>query len=181
MKIIETGLIGLIIIELVVFGDDRGWFAESYSRKTFAEHGLNYDFVQDNHSYSKQKGTLRGLHVQLEPKAQTKLFRCTRGSVLDVAVDLRQNSPTYKKWFSVKLDTAEKMVLIPKGFAHGFLTLMNDTEVQYKTDEFYSSEHDRSIRYDDSELNIDWNVAAPILSQKDANAPYLNESDVSFL
>ncbi|MCL2089603.1 MAG: dTDP-4-dehydrorhamnose 3,5-epimerase [Oscillospiraceae bacterium] len=181
MKITQTGINNLLIIEFAKHGDGRGWFSESYSKKTFEEHGLYYDFVQDNHSYSKEKGTLRGLHFQLDPKSQTKLFRCIQGAVLDVAVDLRKSSPTYKQWFSIELDTPERALLVPKGFAHGFLTLTEDVQVQYKTDDFYSREHDRSIRYDDPDIGVEWKISDPILSEKDLNAPNLKESDVNFL
>lgn len=181
MKIVQTFINGLIIIEPTVFGDHRGWFFESYSKENLKANGIKCEFVQDNHSYSSQKGTLRGLHFQLSPRAQTKLVRCTRGSILDVAVDLRKGSPTYKQWISVQL-TAEnkKQLLIPKGFAHGFLTLTNDVEVQYKTDEYYAPEYDRGIAYNDKELSVNWGIEDPILSEKDKNAPMLCDSDINF-
>ncbi|MCR1809491.1 dTDP-4-dehydrorhamnose 3,5-epimerase, partial [Haploplasma modicum] len=143
MKKIETGINDLFIIEPNVFGDNRGWFTESYNKESFKKIGINIDFIQDNHSYSKEKGVLRGLHLQTNPKAQTKLVRCTKGKILDVAVDLRRNSPTYLKHFAVELSEENKLqLLIPKGFAHGFVTLTSDVEVQYKVDEYYSKEHD---------------------------------------
>jgi dTDP-4-dehydrorhamnose 3,5-epimerase len=144
--------------------------------------GINITFVQDNHSKSEKKGTLRGLHFQNEPMAQTKLVRCSRGALLDVAVDLRSGSPTYKKWFSIELtEENKKQLLVPKGFAHGFLTLEDNTEIQYKTDNFYSKEHDRSIRYDDPEISVNWGFANElILAEKDLNAPCLKDSDVNF-
>ncbi len=171
----------VLIIEPKVFGDHRGWFTETYSRKTLEELGLKVDFVQDNHSFSASKGTLRGLHFQLDPKAQTKLVRCTSGRILDVAVDLRKGSPTYKEWVAVELSSDNKrQLLIPKGFAHGFLALTGNVEVQYKVDEYYAPELDRSVRFDDPEIGIHWGIENPILSDKDRNAPLLRDSDVNF-
>lgn len=182
MNIIKTELEGVLILEPKVFGDNRGWFMESFSDKVFKEQGLNINFVQDNHSYSAIKGTLRGLHFQNNPMAQTKLVRCTRGKILDVVVDIRKGSPTYKKWIAVELSQEnKKQLLIPKGFAHGFATLTDDVEVQYKVDEYYSKEHDRSIRFDDPEIGIDWGIENPILSDKDKNAPLLKDSDCNFI
>jgi dTDP-4-dehydrorhamnose 3,5-epimerase len=181
MNIIKTKIKEVVIIEPKVFGDHRGWFTETYSNEKFKEHGLNNNFIQDNHSFSSQKGTLRGLHFQLNPKAQTKLVRCTKGKILDVAVDLRIESPTYKMWVSVELtEENKKMLYIPKGFAHGFVTLVNDTEVQYKVDEYYSPENDRSIKYDDPDIGVIWGYDSPILSVKDLNAPLLKEIDINF-
>jgi dTDP-4-dehydrorhamnose reductase/dTDP-4-dehydrorhamnose 3,5-epimerase len=181
MNIVKTNVEDVIIIEPKVFGDHRGWFTETYSKEKFKEHGVEIDFIQDNHSFSAQKNTLRGLHFQLNPKAQTKLVRCTKGKILDVAVDLREGSPTYKKWIAVELtEENKKQLLIPKGFAHGFLTLTNDVEVQYKVDEYYSPENDRSIRFDDPDIGVIWRVDSPILSDKDLNAPLLKESDINF-
>lgn len=181
MNIIKTDIEDVIIIEPKVFGDHRGWFTETYSKEKFNDLGVHIDFIQDNHSFSAQKGTLRGLHFQLNPKAQTKLVRCTKGKILDVAVDLREGSPTYKKWVAVELtEENKKQLLIPKGFAHGFLSLTDDVEVQYKVDEYYSPENDRSIRFDDSEINVNWGVEDPILSEKDLKAPTLSESDANF-
>lgn len=181
MNIVKTNVEDVIIIEPKVFGDHRGWFTETYSKEKFKEHGVEIDFIQDNHSFSAQKGTLRGLHFQLNPKAQTKLVRCTKGKVLDVAVDLREGSPTYKKWIAVELtEENKKQLLIPKGFAHGFLTLTNDVEVQYKVDEYYSPENDRSIRYDDPEIGVAWGIEDPILSEKDLNAPMLEDCSINF-
>ena len=181
MHIVKTNIEDVLIIEPEVFGDHRGWFTETYSKGKFKEFGIDIDFIQDNHSFSAQKGTLRGLHFQLNPKAQTKLVRCTKGKILDVAVDLREGSPTYKKWVAVELtEENKKQLLIPKGFAHGFLTLTDDVEVQYKVDEYYSPENDRSIRYDDPEIGVDWGIEAPILSEKDLNAPLLKDSNINF-
>ncbi len=182
MKIVETKIEGVVIVEPQVFGDQRGWFSETYSKVKIKELGIDYDFVQDNQSMSAQKGTLRGLHFQNNPKAQTKLIRCTQGAILDVAVDIRSGSPTYKQWISVEL-TAEnhKQLLIPKGFAHGFVTLTDNVEVQYKVDEYYAPECDRSIRFDDPELGVDWGIVEPILSDKDLNALLLKDSDDNFI
>ncbi|HOX41379.1 MAG TPA: dTDP-4-dehydrorhamnose 3,5-epimerase [bacterium] len=181
MKLTQTKLQGVVIIETDVFGDQRGWFTESYTKKKFDDLGVVANFVQDNHSMSAEKGTLRGLHFQLDPKAQNKLIRCTKGAVLDVAVDLRKGSPTYKQWVSVELSAENKLQLfIPKGFGHGFVALEANTEFQYKVDEYYSAGHDRSIRFDDPEIGIDWGIDSPILSEKDKNAPLLKDSDVNF-
>jgi len=181
MNIIKTDIEDVIIIEPKVFGDHRGWFTETYSKEKFKEFGIDIDFIQDNHSLSAQKGTLRGLHFQLNPKAQTKLVRCTKGEILDVAVDLRKGSSTYKQWVGVVLsEDNKKQLLIPKGFAHGFLTLTDNVEVQYKVDEYYAPECDRSIRFDDPEIGVDWGIENPILSEKDLKAPLLKNSDVDF-
>jgi len=181
MNIIKTDIEDVFIIEPKVFGDYRGWFAETYSKVKFKELGLDIDFIQDNHSMSAQKGTLRGLHFQINPKAQAKLVRCTKGKILDVAVDLRKGSSTYKQWVGVELSCEnKKQLLIPKGFAHGFLTLTDNVEVQYKVDEYYVPENDRSIRFDDPEIGVDWGVKEPILSEKDTKAPLFKDSDVDF-
>ena len=176
MQVTKTNLEGVLILEPKVFGDARGWFMESWSARKFEAAGLIFDFVQDNQSYSAHKGTLRGLHYQTAPFAQTKLVRCTRGKLLDVAVDIREGSETFAKWIAVEL-TAEnkKQLLIPRGFAHAFLTLTDDVEVQYKTDNFYAPNCDGNIRWDDSEIGIDWPFAPTILADKDANAPTLRQ------
>jgi len=181
MNVIKTDLEGVLIIEPQVFGDNRGWFMETYSKSKLQELGIDAEFVQDNHSFSAQKGTLRGIHFQNEPAAQAKLIRCTQGSVLDVAVDLRKGSPTYKKWVSIELSAEnKKMFFIPKGFGHGFMTLEDNTEFQYKVDDYYSKENDRSIKYNDPEIGVDWGQVEPVLSEKDKSAPLLKNSDVNF-
>ena len=181
MNVIETKLPGVVIVEPQVFGDHRGWFMESWSKKTMADNGLNVTFVQDNQSYTARKGTLRGIHFQQYPMAQTKLVRVTRGAVMDVAVDLRKDSPTYRQWVAVELSAENrKQLLIPQGFGHAFLTLTDDVEFVYKCDNFYSKEHDRNIRFDDPELGVEWGIAEPILSEKDAAAPFLKDSDCNF-
>jgi len=181
MHIIKTDVLDVYIIEPHIFGDHRGWFMESYSQRVLEEAGLHYTFVQDNHSYSAQKGTLRGLHFQNGDAAQAKLVRCTRGAVLDVAVDLRKGSPTYKKWVAVELSAENKrQLLIPRGFAHGFVTLTDDVEFLYKADNFYNRPAERSVLWNDPELGIDWGVKNPIIAEKDAKASLLKDSDVDF-
>lgn len=181
LKITDTNFKGLKIIETDLHCDNRGWFTESYTKNRFVENGVDVEFVQDNQSYSAKKGTLRGIHFQNNQKAQTKIIRCTRGAIIDTVVDLRKGSDTYKKWFSIELSAENrKQLLIPKGFGHAFLTITDDVEVQYKVDEYYSKEHDRSIRFDDPEIGIEWGIEDPILSEKDLNAPLLKDSDVNF-
>ena len=181
MKIIPTTIKEVLIIESDVFEDHRGWFVETYNKKKLAELGISADFVQDNCSFSKTKGVLRGLHFQNQPHSQAKLIACTKGVALDVAVDLRRNSPTYKKWVSVELtEMNRKQLLIPRGFAHGFLALTDNTEIRYKMDNFYDKESDRSIRFDDPEIGIIWGNDNPVLSEKDRNAPVLKDSDINF-
>ncbi|WP_144555429.1 dTDP-4-dehydrorhamnose 3,5-epimerase [Bacillus sp. X1(2014)] len=182
MKIVESSLPGVLIIEPKVFGDHRGWFTETYNETIFKEAGIHINFVQDNQSFSAAKGTLRGLHYQLNPKAQTKLVRCTRGSIFDVAVDIRKGSPTFGKWFGLKL-TAEnkKQLLIPKGFAHGFMTLTDDVEVQYKVDELYAPDCDRGIIWNDPAIGIEWPIEiSPVLSTKDEKAPLFADAENNF-
>jgi len=182
MQSIQTSLPGVLIIEPQVFGDHRGYFMETYSVNTFLQLGIDQVFVQDNQSFTAQKGTLRGLHFQNNPMSQAKLVRVTKGAVLDVAVDLRKGSPHYCKWVSVELSAENKrMLLIPKGFAHGFLTLTDNVEFVYKVDNFYSKECDRSIRFDDPQIGVDWGIAHPFLSNKDLDAPSLSQSDCNFL
>lgn len=180
-KRVETGIKDLIVIEPTVFGDNRGFFMESYSKKDFSQIGLDVEFVQDNHSKSK-KGVLRGLHFQTQ-YVQGKLVRVTAGSVLDVAVDLRKDSSTFGKYFLVEL-TAEnkKMFYIPPGFAHGFLTLEDNTEFQYKCTDYYASEFDSGVLWNDSDIDIDWNfekyglsIDEILLSDKDKKQQTLKE------
>ena len=185
MKKIETKIPGVVIIEPDIHGDHRGYFMETYSTSYFHELGIDNVFVQDNMSFTAKKGTLRGLHFQNDPMAQAKLVSCTKGTVIDVAVDIRKGSPTYKQWVAVELsEENKKMFFIPRGFAHGFLTLTDNVEFRYKVDNLYSKEHDRGIRYDDPSVNVDWggllNGIEPILSDKDKNGPTLDESDCNF-
>lgn len=156
---------------------------ETYSESKFKEKGISLNFVQDNQSFSATKGTLRGLHFQLDPKAQTKLVRCTQGSIFDVAVDIRKGSPSYGKWFGVELSADnKKQLLIPKGFAHGFMTLTENVEVQYKCDELYAPECDGGILWNDPSIGIKWPIdVVPVLSAKDENAPLLKDSDLNFI
>lgn len=182
MKFTKTNLDGVIIVEPTVFGDHRGWFMETYNESIFFEKGINIKFVQDNQSFSAAKGTLRGLHYQLNPKAQTKLVRCTRGAIYDVAVDIQKGSPTYGQWFGIELtEQNKKQLLIPKGFAHGFMTLTENVEVQYKVDELYAPEYDRGIIWNDPTIGIKWPMDInPILSGKDEKAPVLNDAENNF-
>lgn len=183
MKKIETKLEGVFIIEPQVFGDHRGYFMEIWSKRDFEELGLHYDFVQDNQSFSAQKGTLRGIHFQNAPMAQAKLVRVTKGAVLDVAVDLRKGSPTYKEWIAVELSADNKrMLMIPRGFGHGFKTLTDDVEFVYKCDNQYSKEYDRAIRYNDPSIGVEWGqVNDELLSLKDTLSPLLADSDCNFV
>lgn len=181
MKITELELPGVKIIEPKVFKDYRGYYMESYSSRTLSQNNIELVFVQDNHLLSLKANTIRGIHFQNSPKAQTKLLRCTSGSILDVVIDLRKNSPTYKKHISIILKAQDKkQILIPKGFGHACMALEDNTEVQYKVDELYEVEYDRAIAWNDPELNIDWGIEVPIVSSKDANAPLLKNSDVNF-
>ena len=181
MKITKTKLDGVVIIEPDVFGDNRGFFMESWSQRRMEEAGLFYNFVQDNHSLSTVKGTLRGIHFQKGDKAQAKLVRCVRGAVLDVAVDLRHDSPTYKQWEAVVLsEENKKQLLIPRGFGHGFLTLTDEVEFLYKADNYYAPEAEGGIRWDDPDIGIDWGIVNPILSDKDNENPYLKDLEVLF-
>lgn len=180
MKFIETELGGVYIVEPVVFGDNRGFFMESWSRREFENAGLFYDFVQDNHSLSV-KNTLRGIHFQQGDKAQAKLVRCVRGAVLDVAVDLRPGSASYKKWVAVELSGENKrQLLIPRGFGHGFLTLSDSAEFLYKTDNPYAPEAEGGIRWNDPELNIHWGIEQPLLSDKDKANPLLRDANTGY-
>lgn len=171
MKITPTKLQGVLLLEPRRFGDARGWFCETWSQRDLSAAGLQLNFVQDNHSYSRAAGTLRGLHYQAPPHAQDKLVRCTRGAVLDVVVDVRRGSASYGQWLAERLSAENgHQILVPKGFLHGFVTLEADTELQYKCTGLYAPEADGAVRWDS--LGIDWGLSqAPILSPKDAAAP----------
>ncbi len=174
MHVEETGLSGLVVLTPRRFGDARGFFSETWNRGTMTAAGLTYDFVQDNHSVSEQAGTVRGLHFQAPPRAQAKLVRCGRGALFDVAVDLRQWSSTYGHWFGIELSFDNgKQLMIPAGFAHGFVTRTPDTEVIYKCTDMYAPETEGALRFDDPDLAIDWGLGelSPVLSEKDAAAP----------
>ncbi len=176
MELIPTEIPEVIIIKPDIFGDDRGYFFESFHEEKFAGFGIKGSFIQDNES-SSQKNVLRGLHYQLEPFAQSKLVRVIRGAVLDVAVDIRQNSPTFGKWVSMELTAENKWICwIPAGFAHGFVTLEDNTIFTYKCTAFYNKASEASIRWNDPELNIDWGLNNPLLSEKDNMAPLLKEA-----
>ena len=180
MNFIATEIPEVKIIEPDVFGDHRGYFFETWSENKYKE--LDFIPCQDNESFTAKKGTLRGLHFQQSPMAQAKIVRVVSGAVLDVAVDLRKGSPTYKKWVAVELSAENKrQFFIPRGFAHGFLTLTDNVTFCYKVDNLYSKECDRSIRFDDSEIGVEWGVSDPILSEKDLNAPLLKDSDCNFV
>ena len=176
-----TGLDGVLEIVPAKFGDARGFFSETYNAARLAKSGIDLTFVQDNHSLSARRGVLRGLHYQLAPRAQDKLVRVVRGAIFDVAVDIRRGSPTFGQWVGVEL-SAEKwnQLLVPKGFAHGFVTLTENTEVIYKVTDYYSPEHDRSIRYDDPDIAIDWPIPTGDLqlSDKDLSASPLADAEV---
>jgi dTDP-4-dehydrorhamnose 3,5-epimerase len=172
MKFTETPLKGACVIDMEPRGDDRGWFARFFCEREFEQHGLCHNLVQINNSFSKYKGTLRGLHYQLAPKGEDKVVRCLRGAFLDVIVDVRPDSPTFLQHFSIEL-TAEnrRMLFVPKGFAHGFFTLTDDTEAFYLVTEFYSPQHERGLRYNDPRLGIRWPFAPTVISDKDLKHP----------
>ena len=181
MQIDTTALPDVLILTQRRFGDARGWFMESWNARRMAEAGLDLPWVQDNHSFSAAKGTLRGLHFQSPPRAQDKLVRCTRGAILDVAVDIRAGAPTYGNWVAVELSADNgRQLFVPKGFLHGFVTLMDNTEVQYKCTDLYAPENDGAVRWDDPALGIDWGVTVPVLSDKDARAPLLADIGTPF-
>ncbi len=181
MRVIETEIEGVVIIEPDVYQDERGYFLETFREDKFRKLvGIDVDFVQDNESLSR-KFVLRGLHYQIPPMAQAKLVRVVKGAILDVAVDLRRTSPTFGKWVMVELNEENKrQIFIPRGFAHGFLSLRDGTIVSYKVDNYYSPQHDRGIRFDDPDVGIDWkyDVKEFILSSKDLSLPYLREAEV---
>ena len=173
MQIEKTSLPDVLILTPRRFGDARGWFSEVWNKQVLAAHGITYDFVQDNHSYSRDMGTVRGLHFQAPPHAQAKLIRCGRGRVFDVAVDIRKGSPTYGKWVGTELSAeCGCQLLIPAGFLHGFVTRTPDAELLYKCSDVYAPECDGAVRFDDPDLGIDWGIdaATAILSDKDRTA-----------
>ncbi|WP_420861690.1 dTDP-4-dehydrorhamnose 3,5-epimerase [Algirhabdus cladophorae] len=184
MKVEQTQLSGVFILTPNRFGDARGFFSESYSKRVMADAGFDYDFVQDNHSVSAQIGTVRGLHFQSPPHAQDKLVRCGQGALFDVAVDIRKGSPTYGKWVGAEL-TAEngKQLMVPAGFLHGFSTRAPNTEIIYKCTDYYAPECDGAVRFDCPDIGIDWglNGVDAVLSAKDAAAPTLADFDSPFV
>ncbi|MDQ2634765.1 MAG: dTDP-4-dehydrorhamnose 3,5-epimerase [Pseudomonadota bacterium] len=181
IEVRKLELAGVLEITPRRFGDHRGFFSETYNASLLGEAGINLAFIQDNHSLSRTAGVLRGLHYQLPPFAQDKLVRVVRGAILDVVVDIRKSSPTFGVWLGVEV-SAEKwnQILVPKGFAHGFVTLVPDTEVIYKVTERYAPDHERSIRFDDPAIGIDWGISAAdvTLSDKDRKAPLLADAEV---
>lgn len=181
MDIIDTKLKDVYLIEPIVHADQRGFFLESYNANSLTNVGLSYNFIQDNHSLSVEAGVLRGLHYQLSPKAQTKLVRVSSGAIYDVVLDIRKSSPTFGQWSGFILSADNKrQLLVPQGFAHGFCTLVPNTEVLYKVDEYYSPEHDRGILWNDPELGIDWPVSQPTLSDKDSKHPLFKDAENNF-
>jgi dTDP-4-dehydrorhamnose 3,5-epimerase len=181
MEFKKTTLKDAIIIQPKFFKDERGFFVESYSKNKFLENGIDVDFVQDNHSLSVERGVLRGLHFQKNPHAQAKLVRVTRGKVCDVIVDLRKDSPTFRKWEGFELSAENGLILfVPKGFAHAFCTLEENTEFMYKVDDFYAPECDSGIIWNDPALKIDWPIEDPILSEKDSQLKQLKDLELTF-
>lgn len=175
MEIIKTKIPDLLIVKPIVFEDNRGYFFESYNKEKFLKEGIDQNFVQDNESKS-MKGVLRGLHFQAPPFAQGKLVRVMKGAVLDVAVDIRKNAPTYGQWASIVLTESNKMMYwVPPGFAHGFVTLEDNTVFFYKCTNVYNKNSEGSIRWNDPDLNIDWGISDPILSEKDTMSPMFRD------
>lgn len=183
MEITETRIPDVKLLRPKKFGDHRGFFSETYNRRTLADSGIEIDFVQDNHSLSVEKGTIRGLHFQTPPYAQDKLVRVVRGAVLDVAVDLRRESPTYGQWVSARISADEwNQILVPVGFAHGICTLEPDTELIYKVSNYYSPDHDKGLRWNDPDLAIEWPIpeSDAILSDKDRAQPLFADFESPF-
>ncbi|MBN4066866.1 dTDP-4-dehydrorhamnose 3,5-epimerase [Simkania negevensis] len=175
MRFLKTPLNGAYVIELEKMGDERGFFSRLFCHNEFKNNGLDPKVVQANDSYSQEKGSIRGMHYQLSPKAETKLVRCIRGSLYDVIIDLRSESPTFKQWFGVELNAENrKMLFVPRGFAHGFQTLENDTEAFYLVSEFYAPKFERGIRWNDPEFGIKWPTAPTTISDKDSSHPNFN-------
>jgi dTDP-4-dehydrorhamnose 3,5-epimerase len=172
MKFIETGLPGAVIVEIEKLEDQRGFFARTWCKKEFEKHDLDAEMVQANVSFNHSKGTLRGMHYQVEPHGETKLVRCTQGAVYDVIIDLRPGSQTYRRWFGVELSAANyRMLFVPKMFAHGYQTLVDESAVAYQVGQFYTPGSERGIRYDDSAFDIRWPLNVSIISDKDKNWP----------
>ncbi len=164
----ETKLKGSFVITIEKLSDDRGFFGRAWDKKIFDEYGLNSNLVQCNVSRSKKTGTIRGMHYQISPYEESKLIRCTRGKIYDVIIDLRQNSPTFKQWYSVELSSENyRMLYVPEGFGHGFQSLVDDSEIFYQVSQFYTPGSERGIRWDDPVFNIDWPLENKILSEKD--------------
>lgn len=183
MQIEQTALPGVLILTPQRFGDARGFFSESWNRARLAEHGIDLDFVQDNHSLSAAVNTVRGLHFQSPPHAQDKLVRCGRGMLFDVAVDIRKGSPSYGHWVGVELSAENgKQLLVPQGFLHGFATRVPDTEIIYKCTDTYAPDCDGAVRFDDPDIGVDWGLSgSAVLSDKDTVAPLLADFDSPFI
>ncbi|WP_017815623.1 dTDP-4-dehydrorhamnose 3,5-epimerase [Paenibacillus shenyangensis] len=181
MKSTALKLEGAKLLEPIIHGDNRGFFMESYNERVMNELGVHHRFIQDNQSLSVEAGVLRGLHYQLNPKAQTKIIHVISGAIYDVIVDIRQESETFGQWMGFILSTDNKrQLLVPQGFAHGFCTLVANTQVSYKVDQYYSPEHDRGILWNDPAIGIDWPVSEPILSEKDKKHPLLKDAELNF-
>jgi dTDP-4-dehydrorhamnose 3,5-epimerase len=177
MKFNETALKGAFVIEINQLTDERGFFGRSWCKREMEEHGLNGNVVQANTSFSKTKGTLRGMHYQKHPHEETKLIRCTKGAIYDVIVDLRKDSPTYLQWFGIELsETNYKMLYVPEKFAHGFISLTDDAEVTYLVTEFYTPGAEAGLRFNDPKLKIDWPLDVTVISEKDKQHPDFDES-----
>lgn len=177
MKFVPTGLDGAYVIELEKREDDRGFFARAFCVNELGAMGLESTIVQVNNSASRYKGTMRGMHYQLAPKAEVKIVRCIRGALFDVIVDLREGSPTFLKWFGTELSAANRNAMyVPKGFAHGFVTLEDDTEAFCLVTEFYAPDRERGIRFDDPALNIQWPIPPTVVSDKDRSHPDFDEA-----
>ncbi|MCJ8166726.1 dTDP-4-dehydrorhamnose 3,5-epimerase [Pontibacter sp. E15-1] len=176
----ETKLKGAFIIDVKRLEDERGFFGRSYCKREMDEHGLNTNMVQANVSYNKKKGTLRGMHMQVSPYEETKLVRCTRGAIYDVIIDMREDSETYKQWIGVEL-TADKyrMLFVPEGFAHGFITLEDNSDVTYNVTQFYTPGSERGIRWNDPAFNIEWPIAPQVISEKDQEHPDFEEANAT--
>lgn len=184
LEIEQTTLPGVVLLTPRRFGDTRGFFSESWSRVTMYKAGFDLDFVQDNHSLSHEVGTVRGLHFQSPPYAQTKLVRCGRGALFDVAVDVRRGSPTYGRWTGSELTAKNgRQLLVPAGFLHGFITREPDTEIIYKCTEYYAPNYEGAVRFDDPDIGIDWGLGTrpPTISEKDALAPLLRDFESPFV
>ena len=181
MKIHKTFLEEVVLFEPDIFRDERGYFTESFNEKKLKSLDIDFKGVQDNHCLSEKKGTLRGLHYQLNPAAQTKIVRVIAGEIFDVAVDIRQGSPTFGQWEGITLSAENRLqIFVPKGFAHGYISLTSNTEVLYKVDEFYSPDYERSILWNDPDIGIDWPLKNPILAEKDLNAPRFRNAEINF-
>lgn len=181
LEVRELGLPGVLEIVTRRFGDERGWFTETWNDPRWEEAGLAFAWVQDNHAYSVMKGTLRGLHFQRPPFAQTKLVRAVAGSVFDVAVDIRRGSPTFGRWVGLTLSAAAgNQALVPQGFAHGYMTLEDGAEVAYKVDAPYAKDSEGAVAWNDPAIGIAWPDLTPVLNAKDRDAPSLHDAETGF-